>query len=226
MSAVASPAAPAANSGNVVPPAADAGTVPGEVATGTEKPKPKRGRGAAGMSVFAVTDKDTGAAMAKEKGGKFTLFTITDPPAPGAAADAPRRVRYYVSNHRNAVQHKIFTDDGYTIVSGTGENKGGRVADPAKKAEKAEKAFEGLDDAARLALFAKFVKGNPELAAQLPAGAPRDDTTAEFAAATAGNGARTTAPVAAPAAVRMTAPAASAPAAAGKGGTGNKPGKR
>lgn len=205
------PAAPASNpanpaAGETVTATAGTPGTPGTGDAGTPaagEKKPKRGKGAAGMSVFVVDSLAAALANAKERGNKFTAFTVKVDGKPD---------RFFVSNHRNAVQHRILTDDGYTMFSGDGTNKGGRKpADPTKRADE---LLAGMDEATRRALFAKYIGTNPAAAAALPGAPPRDDTTADFAAATA--------PAATPATPAVPATPAAAPAAA-PANTGNVP---
>lgn len=143
----------------------------------TPAAKPKRGRGAAGTSVFPVANEEAGKLLAKEKGGKFTLFKVDSPTVSGLDS------RFFVSNHRNAVQHSVMTADGYKVAGAMGTNA--KPADPTKVKAKAEKAMDQLSEDDRRALFLKYM-GNGGMAAvnasAEPAVAPRNDTSAEFAA--------------------------------------------
>jgi hypothetical protein len=180
--AVAAPAVAApANPGDTVTAAnAPAGTAPAATT-----PAAKRTRAPAGASVFVADTRDAAMALAKQKGDKFTAFTVK-------VAGKPDR--FLASNHRNSVANWLLTTDGYAITAGDGTNKGGRK--PANPQATAERALEAMDDETRRALFAKYLgTGNVAAAAALPgAAAPRTDTSPEFDAA------KTPAPSGAPAA--------------------------
>lgn len=204
---VADAAAPNAAAGETVTTTDTAATA---TATAAATPaRAKRGRGAAGMNVFGAADLAAATLDAKARGEKFTAFTVK-------VAGKPDR--FYVSNHRNAIQHKVMSEDGYAIFSGDGTNAGGRKpADPVKRAVE---LIDDMDDATRQKLFAQYLAGgNAAAAAALPAAPARADTSPEFdSTPAAGNGEASSTPAA-------TAPAATAPANAGKPGNGNGGGK-
>jgi hypothetical protein len=192
------PAAPT----ETVTPAAPAPPAPATAAA--DKPRARRGRGAAGTSVFPHDTLEAAQADAKAKGKKFNVFRVTSP----AALNKPER--FYTSNHRNAVQYSVMVADGYSITSGNGERGGQFVSRDPEKA--AEKSLDMMNEKSRLALFARYMKANPEFAKQLEgAVAPRDDTTPDFNATA--NGAPVVA-ASAPAASVAAPTAAPAPAPA------------
>lgn len=164
---------PASSAALTSPNTTAAAPAPGETVTAAAAAvtaKPKRGRGAAGTSVFPAPDLASASADAKTRGGRFTPFTVEIPGKP---------VRFFTSNHRNAVMFAIMTADGYKIVSGDGTSKGGRKpADPVKRADE---LLNAMSEETRRELFAKYIGTNPALAASLPAAAEkRVDTSPEF----------------------------------------------
>lgn len=114
------------------------------------------------------------------------------------------KTQYFTGNRRGAVYGAAAEAFGIDIVDldAKQRGRGGFKVTP----DKVEKALEEMDDATRQRLMAKFFgQGAFKAAAELPpAPAKRDDTTADFAAATKGNGATATA---AKPAVRATATA-------------------